>query len=172
MTAVSEAFTQCAFRKHGNECLSKGKGVIRERLPTLQDVFIKCYAEIAIDQSPDGSKVPDSCKKEMVEFIVERSANAFYGFEEKMFGEIHTGRKGTDHTANNFRTHLKSICTDGVVADKEALAKAEVGIYDINEEIPNALSSSLFEKSISSNGVLVAVSGLSNEAILNRIYDE
>ena len=120
MAAVAQAFTQAAFGKYGNECLAKGKEALEEQLPTLQQAFINsCRSELHIE-------VPTSRKNEMVRFIVERTANAFYGFEEKRFREIHTGRKGMTHTANNFRTHLKSICTEGVVADKQALEKAEV----------------------------------------------
>ena len=80
----------------------------------------------AVDQRSEfHSEVPTHRKNEMVKFIVERTANAFYGFEEKRFREIHTGRKGKIHTANNFRGHLKSICTEGVVADKQALGPGQ-----------------------------------------------
>jgi hypothetical protein len=118
MTAVAECITVDAFLKHGNECLCEGKKALEERLPTLQLVFNTCT-------SNSDFKVPEPRKEEMVKFIVGRTANAFYGKELKSFRELHTGRKGTDHTANAFRPHLKSKCLVGVVTDKQALAMAE-----------------------------------------------
>jgi hypothetical protein len=121
MTAVSRTFTQNAFLKHGNECLSEGKKAIRKLLPTLEQLFIdSCGSEQHVN-------ILSSRKREMVAFIVERTIHAFYGMEEKTCRELKTGRKGTDHTANSFRSHLSSICLTGVVADKKALAKAEEG---------------------------------------------
>ena len=93
---------------------------LQERIPALLKVFDSCTT------SEFHIEIPSSRKEEMVQFIVEKTANAYYGKELKSFREIHTGRKGTEHTANAFRPHLKSTNLVGVFSDKDALANADV----------------------------------------------
>jgi hypothetical protein len=61
-------------------------------------------------------------KKEVVAFIVEER-HSFYGMEEKSMSETKTGRKGTDHTANAFPSHLSNLSHRCVVADKRPCAR-------------------------------------------------
>jgi hypothetical protein len=96
------------------------KKTLEGRLPALQKVFdSSTTSELHVE-------IPSSRKEEMVQFLVEKTANAYYGKELKTFREIHTGRKGMEHTANAFRPHMKSTNLVGVFSDKKALAEADV----------------------------------------------
>jgi hypothetical protein len=117
MTAVTECISQQGFPTYGNECLSKGKKALQERLPALQKLF---------DSSTSEFEIPSARKEEMVRFLVERTANAYYGKELKSFRQLHTGRKGTEHTSNAFRPHMASTNLIGVFSDKQALTRADV----------------------------------------------
>jgi hypothetical protein len=120
MIAVVECISHQAFLMHGNECLSEGKKALQKRLPALQKVFDSSTT------SESHIEIPSSRREEMVKFLVERTANAYYGKELKTFRELHTGRKGTEHTANAFRPHIKSTNLVGVFSNKSALAEADV----------------------------------------------
>jgi hypothetical protein len=118
LTAVTECISQQGFPTHGNECLSKGKKAQQERLPALQKLF---------DSSTSSEfEVPSARKDEMVRFLVERAANAYYGKELKIFRQLQTGRKGTEHTSNAFRPHMASTNLIGVLSDEQALTRADV----------------------------------------------
>ena len=118
MTAVTECISQQGFPTYGNECLSEGKKALQERLPALQKLF---------DRSTTSEfDIPSARKEEMVQFLVERTANAYYGKELKSFRQLHTGRKGTEHTSNAFRPHMASTNLIGLFSDKQALTRADV----------------------------------------------
>jgi hypothetical protein len=116
----ASSHSKSAFEVHGNKCLANAKKVIEEKfLPDLQKAFLESCGD------DDHVGVTESRKKSMVAFIVEKTVNSYYGDQHNDYKQGTTGRQGKNHTANAFRTNLKSISRHGEVADKKLLAKEE-----------------------------------------------
>ena len=75
--------------------------------------FEHAFGECSSADSEYAPKVTQSEKRKIVNFIVERTANSYFGAQ------------GKSHVANTFRPHLASICPNGEVQNKKRLEEAE-----------------------------------------------
>lgn len=119
MTLVTQVFTQASFSEHGDETFDHGKQAIAKHLPEMQALLIQCSEK----ESCPPLSVEE--KNNITAFIVERTANAYFGSQIKWFREDNTGKKGKKYTANSFRPHLASICKTSAVTDKKKLEATE-----------------------------------------------
>jgi len=121
MKEAVKVFRQENFFKYGNDVFQQGRSCMELKMAEFERVFNECSSA----DREYAPKIAQAEKRTIVEFIVERTANSYFGSQLKQFREENTGKRGKSHVANSFRPHLASICPNGVVKNKKRLEEAE-----------------------------------------------
>jgi hypothetical protein len=122
MQLIVNTFTQVGFRRQGKDFLKNGKKALLSNMPLLNSTFATCCLK---NEKWKNDSMSSQRTEAMVKYILEKATNAYFGYQERLFRQNHTGRKGDHYTANTFRPHLKSLCSTTGEANKIGLQEAE-----------------------------------------------